>query len=537
MMSSLARRMATSSLCGASQTQHSPNTSTALPYPTRMEKVKFGTPLESVCGAHNDIPGPLLVMILKLNKEAPFKKDVFRAPGHQANMKKLIHFLQNGRLVNIDNYSVYTIASVLKKFLRKLPSGVFGTEREQRLFQIIEWENVEEKRQEIHRILTSLPVVTQHLLVLLFGTFRAMATCSERASTGMTSEAIGVSVAPSFFHSCVQDGSKFARMEDVQRFKAQIAVATTIMKFLIDNFGVCNLFGRDNYEYYARISGRVLKVEENWIFAFKYPPDTQHNTPISSSEECQSSPTLCTSGSSSVTVPPLSSVHMINQNIEDTYARLSMSLEETIFKSHHSSPNSPQTIVMMHQNQQTSQPQQTQAMVTEEALNLDDLKSVNRYAESTKSLTFLPIVHERQTQRMKTRSEWFLNPDNGVSSSHSFTSSTTTANNRKSVDHSLSSSMCGSSVKQLVRRTSSKEKRLVRRSSSKKDKENGSEHKTQHTSGTNNGFQLSASSVSNSDANQLVTNQTSMCSESESTDCDVQQKNTTNTTLIYKPRI
>lgn len=33
-------------------------------------------------------------MILKLNKEAPYKKDVFRAPGHQASMKKLIHFLQ-----------------------------------------------------------------------------------------------------------------------------------------------------------------------------------------------------------------------------------------------------------------------------------------------------------------------------------------------------------------------------------------------------------------------------------------------------------
>jgi len=42
---------------------------------------------------------------------------------------------------------------------------------------------------------------------------------------------------------------------------------------MIDNFGIFNLFGRENYEYYARISGRVLKVEENWIFAFKYPPD------------------------------------------------------------------------------------------------------------------------------------------------------------------------------------------------------------------------------------------------------------------------
>ena len=77
------------------------------------------------------------VLILKLNKEGPNKQDVFRAPGHQANMKKLIHFLQTGRLVNIANFSVHTISSVVKKFLRKLPDGVFGVEAEKQLFDII----------------------------------------------------------------------------------------------------------------------------------------------------------------------------------------------------------------------------------------------------------------------------------------------------------------------------------------------------------------------------------------------------------------
>lgn len=43
---------------------------------------------------------------------------------------------------------------------------------------------------------------------------------SERARTGMTSEALGVSVAPSFFQSCVSDG-KTAKMEDVLRFKVR----------------------------------------------------------------------------------------------------------------------------------------------------------------------------------------------------------------------------------------------------------------------------------------------------------------------------
>lgn len=34
------------------------------------------------------------MMLLKLNKEGPFKKEVFRAPGHAQSMRKLVHFLQ-----------------------------------------------------------------------------------------------------------------------------------------------------------------------------------------------------------------------------------------------------------------------------------------------------------------------------------------------------------------------------------------------------------------------------------------------------------
>lgn len=54
-------------------------------------------------------------------------------------------------MVNIENFSVYTIASVLKKFLRKLPSGVFGPDNEQRLFEVIAWQEMDTKLQEIHR--------------------------------------------------------------------------------------------------------------------------------------------------------------------------------------------------------------------------------------------------------------------------------------------------------------------------------------------------------------------------------------------------
>ncbi len=110
-------------------------------------------------------------MLLKLNKEGPFKKDVFRAPGHQGNMRKLVHFLQNGRLVNIHSFSVNTIASVLKKFLRKIPGGVFGPENEAELFEIIKLEDTEEK---IARVQRRVVFFSLHLRIrLLIEHFRA----------------------------------------------------------------------------------------------------------------------------------------------------------------------------------------------------------------------------------------------------------------------------------------------------------------------------------------------------------------------------
>ncbi|XP_049288916.1 uncharacterized protein LOC125766880 isoform X3 [Anopheles funestus] len=390
------------------------------PYPNRLEKVKFGVPLEDVC--KNDIPGPLLVLILKLNKEAPCRKDVFRAPGNQGAMKKLIHFLQQGRLVNVDNYSVYTIASVLKKFLRKIPGGVFGREGEAELFQIVDLDDEVQQQEKIHRLLMSLPGHTQRLLVLLFGTFRVIASNSERAETGMTSEALGVSVAPSFFQSCVSDG-KTARMKDVLRFKAEVHVATKIMKQMIEQFTACDLFGRVNYEYYARVTGRVLRVQDEWICSFRYPPPPRGKTAqqhyalklaletektwlqcecerwgLIAQEESHSTPALLTTGGPNVGNSAVSLGIIPEHSLLESCARLSVSLEGPgIFNVQKSSCSSSS-----HSSSSNTR------SGSQHHMTMDELRAVNRYAESTKSLSYLPQVHERQAARMRTRSEWFL---------------------------------------------------------------------------------------------------------------------------------
>ena len=38
-------------------------------------------------------------------------------------------------------------------------------------------------------------------------------------------------------------------------------LATKAVSYFIEHFGMRELFGRENYEYYARLTGRILKVE------------------------------------------------------------------------------------------------------------------------------------------------------------------------------------------------------------------------------------------------------------------------------------
>ncbi|EJW82862.1 hypothetical protein WUBG_06228 [Wuchereria bancrofti] len=245
-------------------------------YRGRIEKVKFGVPIEEAF-AH-DIPATLLVLLLKVHKDGPAKKDIWRAPGNQAQVRKLSHIMQHGRLVNIANFSVYTAASVIKKFLSKLPGGIFGVGNEQKLFDLYNISSdLELQRQSFCRVLSSLPIPSQHLLVLLFGTFYMISESADSFGSRMTTEALGISVAPSLFHSCIHDGQR-AKIEDVVRFK----IASEIISRIIENFGCTNLFPQESYEFYARITGRTLRFDENDSRLRFVTPANVHDWPVPS---------------------------------------------------------------------------------------------------------------------------------------------------------------------------------------------------------------------------------------------------------------
>lgn len=316
-------------------------------------------------------------------------------------------------------------------------------------------------------------------------------------------------------------------MEDVQRFK----LATMVTQFLIDNFGVNNLFGTDNYDYYCKISGRIPRRRDNWIFTDKYPNannmlpaiDSRLTSNLKSSLTGENLTTTSSSTSGALrnlellnknltttttkdqstskkstskdhlrdcldsdrptyslhsinpkfhhsttssfthhslnnppTHSPLSGVddtggltqehhqHHYNSLTDDIYGRLSMSLEDNVFKTtsgliggpgHYSSNNSPcnvsttsttpsnicsplndlsenlsgiydqrqislpshyqpqcSPITKDHHHQQTKSDKTNESMIEEQMKKLDQLKKDNQFAESTKSLTLLPFV-------------------------------------------------------------------------------------------------------------------------------------------------
>uniref|UniRef100_A0A182P5F5 Uncharacterized protein n=1 Tax=Anopheles epiroticus TaxID=199890 RepID=A0A182P5F5_9DIPT len=174
------------------------------------------------------------------------------------------------------------------------------------------------------------------------------------------------------------------------------------MKQMIEQFTACDLFGRVNYEYYARVTGRVLRVQDEWICSFRYPPPPRGKTAQQhyafAQEESHSTPALLTTGGPNVGNSAVSLGIIPEHSLLESCARLSVSLEGPgIFNVQKSSCSSSS-----HSSSSNTR------SGSQHHMTLDELRAVNRYAESTKSLSYLPQVHERQAARMRTRSEWFL---------------------------------------------------------------------------------------------------------------------------------
>ena len=54
-------------------------------------------------------------------------------------------------------------------------------------------------------------------------------------------------------------------------FSKKVEEAVQVLQILIDDFGVANLFGRKNLQYFADMTHMGVRVREKFKFEYQYP--------------------------------------------------------------------------------------------------------------------------------------------------------------------------------------------------------------------------------------------------------------------------
>ncbi|XP_021374862.1 uncharacterized protein LOC110464123 isoform X2 [Mizuhopecten yessoensis] len=220
----------------------------------RHQKIKFGAPL-----SHNIkngyLPVPLVEILIYIAHEGMNTADLFRRPGNPSDTRHIVKRMTEGKPVIYQNYNMYTLASVVKKFLLRLPDGIFGQNGEETLLSVLSLGHKMEQYEAVHEYITSLQQAHQQLVSLLFGIWFTMINNCD--INFMTTEALSRSVAGSVFHSCAADPGKVEK-------------ASRIMQLLIENFGVASMFGQQNIEYFADTTRTGIHIREKFRYEFQY---------------------------------------------------------------------------------------------------------------------------------------------------------------------------------------------------------------------------------------------------------------------------
>ncbi|XP_053396815.1 uncharacterized protein LOC123551316 isoform X1 [Mercenaria mercenaria] len=223
----------------------------------RHQKIKFGAPLSTAL-KNGYLPIPMVELLVYVAREGLNTRDIFRRPGNPNDTRRVVKRLSEGKPVIFQNYSFYTLASVIKKFLLSIPGGVFSPEGEESLLKTLTIGHKMEQYDAIHDYITSCSPAHQQLLSLLFGIWFTMVHNSQQ--NYMSTEALSRSVAGSMFHTCAMDPAKVEK-------------ASRIMQLLIDNFGVARVFGQHNIEYFAEVTHIEIHVRETFKYQYSYPAE------------------------------------------------------------------------------------------------------------------------------------------------------------------------------------------------------------------------------------------------------------------------
>lgn len=355
------------------------------------QKLKFGVPL-SVALKHGYLPHPFVELLVYIAKEGVATTDLFRRPGNPNDTRRIVKRLQEGKPVVFANYNFYTLASVVKKFILKLPGGIFTPEGEEYLLEVLTMTRRFEQCQRVNEFIKSLSVGHQQLVSLLFGTWFRIVNHSDVNS--MSVEALARSVAGSMFLTCADDPEKVER-------------AIRIMQLLIDNFGVASMFGRENIEYFTKTTLTGIHVREKFRYEYNYP--SEEILPPITEEEFYGSP----------------HPHVHYQSDENVGERRLARSEGGNGRSESVGPNWPAS------NRESRSCDESQLVANDTTASAPEVSTIPspdfskrpkslednlhdiRVDYKTRCLSRYNSVKRRQMERLRQRSDWFLGPPSG----------------------------------------------------------------------------------------------------------------------------
>ncbi|KAL9656490.1 hypothetical protein ABK040_005254 [Willaertia magna] len=161
---------------------------------TTLTKV-FSTSLEEVVQReqllinddNDDYKIPLIVNeCIQVLEENANKEGIFRVPGSQEEIDSIVKKVDSGKHVNLRQYPVNTIASVLKKYVRELPEPLLTYEKYDEWIKLSSLNNEEKERALVSNLFFDLPTVNQSLFIKLLALLHRISTRPNVQTSKMT---------------------------------------------------------------------------------------------------------------------------------------------------------------------------------------------------------------------------------------------------------------------------------------------------------------------------------------------------------------
>ncbi|KAJ1113715.1 hypothetical protein NDU88_001957 [Pleurodeles waltl] len=216
----------------------------------------FGLPLSAIC-ENDNLPKPVLDMLISLYQAGPFTKGIFRRSANAKSCRELKDKLDSEADVHLDCESIFATASVLKDFLRNIPDSIFSTKLCDKWVAVLDQTSHEERIKAIQRLIEQLPRPNVTLLRYLFGVLRTIEGHSQ--TNQMTAFNLAVCIAPSMLWLPTPSSP-----EVESDFTKKISL---FVQYLIEN--CTKIFGEDITTLFGELSARCGKEDGSDICSYQ----------------------------------------------------------------------------------------------------------------------------------------------------------------------------------------------------------------------------------------------------------------------------